>query len=111
MQCQVVVCGPKIQNCISQGSSRAGDAVETLYSLVIAVISSRFNIASQAMYVRRNIEARSCHHSRNGKAVSITYSGSASVVVIIQHAVRMRRFILSTMACPDLPFFFFHISS
>jgi len=36
---------------------------------------------------KRNIEARSCNHCCSGKAVSITYSESVFVALVIQHAV------------------------
>jgi hypothetical protein len=42
------------------------------------------------------------------KAISITYSECAFVAFCIQHAKRMRRFILLSVACPAL---FFHIIS
>jgi hypothetical protein len=48
-------------------------------------------------------------HSRNhccrGKAISITYSECVSVALVIQHAKRMRRIILSSVACLALPYF------
>jgi hypothetical protein len=51
------------------------------------------------MYVERNIEARSFNHCYSGKAISITYSEYVSVALGIQHAMRMRRIILSSVAC------------
>ena len=54
------------------------------------------------MYVRRNIKARSRNHCRLGKAKSITYSESVSVALGIQHALGIRRIILSYVACLDL---------
>jgi len=40
-----------------------------------------------------------------GIAISITYSESVSIALIIQNAKRMRRNILSSVACPELPHF------
>jgi hypothetical protein len=54
------------------------------------------------MYVKSNIEARSRNHCCRGKAISITYSEWVSVALVIQHAKRMRRIILSSVACPAL---------
>jgi hypothetical protein len=52
-----------------------------------------------------NIEARTCNHCCCGKAISITYSECVSVTLVIQHAVRMRHIILSSVACLALPYF------
>jgi hypothetical protein len=57
------------------------------------------------MYVERNIEARSHNHCCRGKAISITYSKCVSVALVIQHAKRMRRIILSSVACLAVPYF------
>jgi hypothetical protein len=35
-----------------------------------------------------------------GKAVSVTYSECVSVALVIQHAMRMRRIIVLSVACP-----------
>jgi len=48
------------------------------------------------MYVSRNIEARLCNHCCSEKAISITYSECVFVPLVIQHAMRMRRIILSS---------------
>jgi len=45
---------------------------------------------------KRNIEARSRNHCCRGKPVSIIYSECMFVVLVIQHAKRMRRIILSS---------------
>jgi hypothetical protein len=57
------------------------------------------------MSAQRNIEARSSNYCRGGKAVSITYSECVFVAAVIQHAKLMRRFILSSVACPAVPYF------
>jgi hypothetical protein len=54
---------------------------------------------------KRNIEARSRNHCFRGKAVSITYSECMSVALVIQHVKRMRRIILSSVACLAVPYF------
>jgi hypothetical protein len=40
-----------------------------------------------------------------GKAVSVTYSECVSVALFIQHAKRMRRIILPSVACLAVPYF------
>jgi hypothetical protein len=72
------------------------------YNLLNHVFS---NTKRHAMYVYRNIEARSSNHCCRGKAISITYSESVSVALVIQHAKRMRRVILSSVACLAVPYF------
>jgi hypothetical protein len=52
-----------------------------------------------------NTEASSRNHCCRGKAVGITDSKCASVALVIQHAKRMRRIILSSVACPAVPYF------
>jgi hypothetical protein len=59
----------------------------------------------RAMYEECNIEARSRNHCCRGKAVSITYSECVSVALATRHETRMRRVILSSVACPTLPYF------
>ena len=51
------------------------------------------------------IEARSRNHCCCGKAISISYSECVSVALVIQHAVRMRRIILWSVAYLALPYF------
>jgi hypothetical protein len=55
---------------------------------------------------KRNIEARLRNHFCCGKAKSIKYSECASVALVIQHAKRMRRIILPSVASLALPYFF-----
>ena len=54
---------------------------------------------------KRNIEARSRNHCCRGKAISITYSACVFVALVIQCARRMRRIILSSVACLAVPYF------
>jgi len=62
------------------------------------------------MYAWRNIEKRSRQHRCHEKAICITYCQCVSVALIIQHTMRMRRDILSCMACLVLLYFFQIIS-
>ena len=54
------------------------------------------------MYIKRNIEARSCNHCCSGKAISIACSKYVYVALGIQHVIRMRRIIFSSVAYPAL---------
>ena len=54
----------------------------------------------------RNIEARSRRHFCRGNATSIVYSECVSVALVMQDAKRMRRIILSSMACLAVPLLF-----
>jgi hypothetical protein len=47
------------------------------------------------MYVQRNIDARSRNHCYRRKEISITYSQSVFVALVIQHAKHMRRILSS----------------
>ena len=50
-------------------------------------------------------EARSRNHCCRRIAISIEYSDGVSVASVIQHAKRMRRLLLSTVACLVLLYF------
>jgi hypothetical protein len=54
---------------------------------------------------KRNVEA--CSHNRccRGKARIITYPESVFVALGLQHAMRMRRIILSSVTCMAVPYF------
>jgi hypothetical protein len=51
------------------------------------------------------MEARSRNHRCRLKASSIAYSECVSVALVTQHAKRMRRVILSSVAWPAVPYF------
>jgi len=51
------------------------------------------------------MEARLSNHCCSGQAIIITYSEYVLLTLGIQHAVCMRRVILSFVACPSLPYF------
>ena len=65
----------------------------------------RLKIIRQAIYVQRNIPARSCNHCSSGKAMSIIYPECAYVVLGIRHATRMRCILLSSVTCPAVQYF------
>jgi len=60
------------------------------------------------MYVLRNTEALPCSHWWSGKGIRVTYSEFVFVVLSLQHAVRVRSIILSSVACLTTPFFSRH---
>ena len=63
-------------------------------------------ITRQAMYVSRYTEGRPRNHCCRGKEISIAYSECVFVALGIEHAMRMRRIILSYVACLDVTHFF-----
>jgi hypothetical protein len=54
---------------------------------------------------KRVIKARSRNSYCRGRAISVTYSECVSVTLVIQHAKRMRRIILPSVACLAVPYF------
>jgi len=46
------------------------------------------------------------NHYCRGKAIGITYSECVLVVLVFKYAVHMRRFILSSVACLVVSYFF-----
>jgi hypothetical protein len=53
----------------------------------------------------RTAQARTRNHCCRGKAISITYAECVSVALVIKHEKRMRRIILSSVACLAVPYF------
>jgi hypothetical protein len=64
----------------------------------------------QPLYVQRKIEVRSRNHCCCGKAMCYIFWVCVFVALVIQHAMRMRRIMLSSVACPAIQYFF-HITS
>ena len=64
----------------------------------------QWKVDRQCTY-KRKTEARSRNHCCRGKAISITYSECVSVALVIQHAKRMHRIVLSSVACLAVPYF------
>jgi len=60
------------------------------------------------MYVKCNVEGRSCNNCCSGKAISITYCECGFVALGIQHAKRMRLTVICGMSGSTV---FFHIIS
>jgi hypothetical protein len=61
------------------------------------------------MYVRRNIQSSSRNRFCRGKAPRITYSECVFLALVIQHAVRMRRIVLSSVTYPAVHFFLYYL--
>ena len=59
----------------------------------------------KTVYVYSSIEVRLCNHCCCGKAINITYSEFVYVALGSQHEKCIRRIILSSVACSDLPNF------
>jgi hypothetical protein len=57
------------------------------------------------MYELHGMEVPSCNHFCSGRAMSITSCDCVFVALAIQHAKRMRRIMLSSVACPALAYF------
>ena len=53
---------------------------------------------------KRSVDARSRNHCCREIEIIITYSECVSVALVIQHAKRMRRILLSSMACLALQY-------
>ena len=87
---------------------------ETCWALnneIIKQVASSWSLfiqLRQAIYVKRNIETRSCKHCRCGKAKSITYPECVSVALRIQHAMSMSRTVICGQTGAAI---FFHIIS
>jgi len=63
-------------------------------------------LTGQATYVARNIEVRSRNGYCSGWAINIKrYECLCILALVTQHAVRMRRIILSSVACLSVPYF------
>jgi len=76
---------------------------------VFFLLSKRQHIihkTRQSLRVSRNMEARSWNRCCSGKAIIITYSECVFAASDNQHAKLTRRIILSSAACPALPYFF-----
>ena len=66
--------------------------------------SKPFRIQHKQCTYKRKIEARSRNQCCRGKAISFTYSECVFfVALVIQHVRRMRRIILSCVACLAVP--------
>jgi hypothetical protein len=81
-----------------------------LYVILSSLCSIRTNCGSidiqdrQYAY-KRNIEARSLNRFSRGKPINITFYGPVFVALVIHYPLRMRRIILSSVACLALPYF------
>jgi len=64
--------------------------------------------ARQAMYIKLNIQARSCNHCCSWKAISIAYSKCVFVAFVIQHVMVMRHTVIYGLSGSTI---FFYIVS
>jgi hypothetical protein len=76
----------------------------TVYFIKYCQVTRTFK-TRHAICIWRIIEAPSLNHYCCGKAISITYSECTSVALVIQHAQRMRRLVLSSETCLAVPQF------
>ena len=67
-----------------------------------SVLSWSVNEHDRQGTYERNFEALSCNHCCSGREISTTCSVCVSVVLTIQHAKRVHRVVLSSMACTAL---------
>jgi hypothetical protein len=65
---------------------------------MVTLYTASFKIQKYSTY-KCSIETRSCNHCYRGKAVSISYSECVYVALVIEYAKRMRRVIMSSVAC------------
>jgi hypothetical protein len=75
------------------------------FSSYRAVNTISISVIKRQMIYKGNIKARSRNRCYRGKAINISYSECVSVALVIQHAKRMRRIILSSVGCPTLQYF------
>jgi len=89
------------------------DSKDTVYQtfnvlrIIATTNSTRIQWDRHWMYTR-NTQARSRNHCCRRKAIRITYSEFVSVASVIQHAERMRRVILSSLAVLHYAILRFH---
>jgi len=83
-----------------------------VWSLLLVKLNTFLGLVCQAKYhtrqanVRiRNNKARTRNHCCRAKAMSIAYSECVFAALVIQHATRMRRIILSYVAGPAVQYF------
>jgi hypothetical protein len=63
-------------------------------------------VTGQCRWLEHNFKkTRSRNRCNHGKAIRITYSECVSIALGIQHAIRMRRIVLPSVACPAVPCF------
>ena len=77
--------------------------VQNLLTPAVYGLNTYFS-SSQCAY-KLNLQARSRDNGCRGNAISITYSEYVFVALIIQHAKRMRRIVMSSVTCMILPYF------
>jgi len=68
-----------------------------LWTQIVPHSKHTISVTRHAMYVQRNIEARPCNHSCRWKA-KYSHTLNVSVVLVIQHTMRIPRILLSSLA-------------
>ena len=92
--------GKKTQNALLWFDCHNDYANAPLY-YVVRILHMLFS-----MYVSRFLWGAFAWPLLPWKAISVTYYECVSVALVIQHAKRMRRILLSSVACLALPYFF-----
>jgi hypothetical protein len=69
-----------------------------------AILAIKITEQDSPCTYKPNADARSRNHCNRGKVMIITYSECVSVALVIDHAKRIRRIILSSVACLALPY-------
>jgi hypothetical protein len=80
------------------------DVIEGTYP-GICLERVREQCTRQAISLYLNTQTRSRNHCCLGKSISITYSECVSVILVMQHAKRLLRVILLSVACLAVPYF------
>jgi len=78
---------------------------KTRVPLKTQIIYTRAFLTIHAMYNKGTLLRVRATYCCGGKAISITYSESMFIVLGFRHALRMRRIILSSVACPAVQYF------
>jgi len=89
-----------------------GDTIPQFQSKSIAIFHKtalEHGSKRQAMYIKRNIEARLCNHCCSGKAISIAYSTCVFVDFVIQHVMVIRHTVICGLS--DSTIFFHTVST
>ena len=79
--------------------------IEKVHSLEVITYKSYGRLSDIHFNKKSYNEERSQNHRCRGKSISIKYSQCVSVALITRQETRMRRIILSSVACPAVQYF------